>query len=206
MPTGVVKKWFEEKGFGFLTPEGRGQDVFVHRRALVGTYALEEGAQVAFEAEFDEEKNKWKAVTCAMTSGPDGGEAVAILPPQGKADSGKGKGGKGGGMGKGKGKGGGGGGFKTKMCTFFLEGRCTKGEACTYAHDPSEMSGGKGGGGKSFGGGAPAAVQLPAGLFANAGAFGAPVDDLDSMLMQQMQEAAGAEAFEAVDPSAFGLS
>jgi len=108
--------------------------------------------------------------------------------------------------GKGKGKGGGGGGFKTKMCTFFLEGRCTKGEACTYAHDPSEMSGGKGGGGKSFGGGAPAAVQLPAGLFANAGAFGAPVDDLDSMLMQQMQEAAGAEAFEAVDPSAFGLS
>eukprot|EP00931_Biecheleriopsis_adriatica_P089380 TRINITY_DN63527_c0_g1_i1.p1 TRINITY_DN63527_c0_g1~~TRINITY_DN63527_c0_g1_i1.p1 ORF type:complete len:344 (-),score=55.20 TRINITY_DN63527_c0_g1_i1:67-987(-) len=29
---------------------------------------------------------------------------------------------------------------KTQMCTFFQAGRCTKGSACTFAHDPSELS------------------------------------------------------------------
>eukprot|EP00746_Dinoflagellata_sp_MGD_P102377 gnl/MRDRNA2_/MRDRNA2_41873_c0_seq1.p1 gnl/MRDRNA2_/MRDRNA2_41873_c0~~gnl/MRDRNA2_/MRDRNA2_41873_c0_seq1.p1 ORF type:complete len:273 (+),score=55.54 gnl/MRDRNA2_/MRDRNA2_41873_c0_seq1:119-820(+) len=36
--------------------------------------------------------------------------------------------------------------FKTKMCTFFEQGKCTRGAACTFAHDPSELTGGKGGG------------------------------------------------------------
>eukprot|EP00933_Yihiella_yeosuensis_P074593 TRINITY_DN8355_c0_g1_i5.p1 TRINITY_DN8355_c0_g1~~TRINITY_DN8355_c0_g1_i5.p1 ORF type:complete len:368 (+),score=77.73 TRINITY_DN8355_c0_g1_i5:76-1179(+) len=52
--------------------------------------------------------------------------------------------------------------YKTKMCNFFLEGRCTKGDDCTFAHDESELAAapprsapkgaekGKGGKGSSF--------------------------------------------------------
>eukprot|EP00441_Pelagodinium_beii_P016460 CAMPEP_0197664990 /NCGR_PEP_ID=MMETSP1338-20131121/58971_1 /TAXON_ID=43686 ORGANISM="Pelagodinium beii, Strain RCC1491" /NCGR_SAMPLE_ID=MMETSP1338 /ASSEMBLY_ACC=CAM_ASM_000754 /LENGTH=207 /DNA_ID=CAMNT_0043243731 /DNA_START=14 /DNA_END=634 /DNA_ORIENTATION=- len=34
---------------------------------------------------------------------------------------------------------GGGGPKKSKMCTFFLQGSCSKGPACTFAHDQSEI-------------------------------------------------------------------
>ncbi|EZG86314.1 zinc finger protein [Gregarina niphandrodes] len=29
--------------------------------------------------------------------------------------------------------------FKTKQCKFWLEGRCTRGESCTYAHTDQEL-------------------------------------------------------------------
>ncbi|MDZ8119616.1 cold-shock protein [Pontiella agarivorans] len=51
MNTGTVK-WFDaEKGFGFITPDGGGQDMFVHHSEIqVSGYAsLDEGQQVSFE-------------------------------------------------------------------------------------------------------------------------------------------------------------
>jgi CspA family cold shock protein len=45
-------KWFNgEKGFGFITPDGGGQDVFVHFSAIqaTGYRSLDEGQRVAFE-------------------------------------------------------------------------------------------------------------------------------------------------------------
>jgi cold shock protein len=51
MPTGTVK-WFNgEKGFGFITPDTSGPDVFVHFSAIAGNgyRNLDEGQKVEFE-------------------------------------------------------------------------------------------------------------------------------------------------------------
>ena len=29
--------------------------------------------------------------------------------------------------------------FKTRMCVYYQQGRCQRGSACTFAHDPSEL-------------------------------------------------------------------
>ncbi|MGV9933950.1 cold-shock protein [Streptomyces olivaceoviridis] len=51
MAQGTVKRFNEEKGFGFITPEEGGPDLFVHFRAiqLTGYKRLEEGQRVQFE-------------------------------------------------------------------------------------------------------------------------------------------------------------
>ncbi|HKJ21764.1 MAG TPA: cold-shock protein [Gammaproteobacteria bacterium] len=51
MSTGTVK-WFDAgKGFGFITPEDGGKDVFVHRSEIQGSgfVTLEDGQRVTFE-------------------------------------------------------------------------------------------------------------------------------------------------------------
>ncbi|GAA0364324.1 cold-shock protein [Bowmanella denitrificans] len=51
--TGTVKWFNEEKGFGFITPENGGKDVFVHFRAIAaeGFKTLAEGQRVSFGVE-----------------------------------------------------------------------------------------------------------------------------------------------------------
>jgi CspA family cold shock protein len=51
MPTGTVK-WFDaQKGYGFIQPEGGGKDVFVHISAVqaAGLRDLAENQRVTFE-------------------------------------------------------------------------------------------------------------------------------------------------------------
>ena len=51
MPEGTVK-WFNgEKGYGFITPDAGGKDVFVHYSAVAGSgfKSLGEGQRVSFE-------------------------------------------------------------------------------------------------------------------------------------------------------------
>ncbi|MDH6253262.1 CspA family cold shock protein [Chryseobacterium sp. H1D6B] len=47
--TGTVKWFNETKGFGFITPDNGGNDVFCHHSALGGLRSLEEGQKVSFE-------------------------------------------------------------------------------------------------------------------------------------------------------------
>jgi CspA family cold shock protein len=53
MPTGTVKWFNDEKGFGFIAPEDGSKDLFVHQSAIIGEgfRSLTEGAKVQFEAE-----------------------------------------------------------------------------------------------------------------------------------------------------------
>jgi len=73
MPSGTVKKWLSEKGFGFITPDDGGDDVFVHASTLTDTDGLSEGDTVTFETEYDDRKGKYKAVECTLKSGAGGG-------------------------------------------------------------------------------------------------------------------------------------
>ena len=53
MPTGTVKWFSNDKGFGFIAPDDKSKDVFVHHSAIVGGgyRTLEEGARVSYDLE-----------------------------------------------------------------------------------------------------------------------------------------------------------
>src|SRR5919109_3305669 len=53
MATGTVKWFSDDKGFGFITPDEPGKDLFVHFSGIAGDgfRTLAEGARVSFEAE-----------------------------------------------------------------------------------------------------------------------------------------------------------
>merc|ERR1719499_2854945 len=111
----TVKKWFEEKGFGFITgPDGT--DYFVHHSVI-----LSEGSRNSLDigetVEFD------------VITGDDGRQkADNVTGPGGACVKGSQGGGFGGGYGGGRGGYGGGGG--AGVCFKYQHGNCTFGENC----------------------------------------------------------------------------
>lgn len=130
---GVVKWFNDTKGFGFITPDDGGEDLFVHQSSIRsdgGFRSLGDGESVEFVVSSDD-NGRTKAVD---VSGPDG------APVQGSSRSGGGGYGGGGGGGRGGGRGGG------SVCF-----RC--GESGHIARDCTQGGGGYGGGGGRYGGG-----------------------------------------------------
>jgi cold shock protein len=63
MPSGTVK-WFNgQKGFGFIQPDEGGADVFVHISAVerAGLRSLSEGQKITYELERDSRSGKLAA-------------------------------------------------------------------------------------------------------------------------------------------------
>ncbi|KQP50350.1 cold-shock protein [Methylobacterium sp. Leaf399] len=63
MAVGTVKWFNEQKGFGFIQPDGGGNDVFVHISAVerAGMRGLAEGQKVSYEMETDKRSGKQSA-------------------------------------------------------------------------------------------------------------------------------------------------
>lgn len=66
MSTGIVKWFNDQKGYGFIKPDGGGEDVFAHFSAITGNgfKSLRENQKVEFE----------------ITTGPKGKQAANIRP------------------------------------------------------------------------------------------------------------------------------
>jgi cold shock protein len=60
MTIGTVKFFNSTKGFGFISPEGGGKDVFVHATAVeqAGLRTLNEGDKVSFDTQPDAKGSK----------------------------------------------------------------------------------------------------------------------------------------------------
>lgn len=68
MSSGIVKWFNNKKGFGFITPESGGSDVFVHFSAITmdGFKSLSEGQKVSYEVETGDKGEQ--AVNVQITS------------------------------------------------------------------------------------------------------------------------------------------
>jgi CspA family cold shock protein len=70
MATGTVKFFNEDKGFGFITPDGGGTDIFVHISAVQasGVQSLREGQTVSYDTQPDNRGKGPKAVNIQLKS------------------------------------------------------------------------------------------------------------------------------------------
>merc|ERR1719487_3017 len=73
MMPGKVKSWLPDKGFGFLTPDQGGADVFVHGKQVQEGMELYNGMAVQFECRYDAGRGKYTATLCIPGDGSYGG-------------------------------------------------------------------------------------------------------------------------------------
>ena len=68
MNSGTVKFFNSEKGFGFISNDNGGDDVFVHISSIVSpaSQSLSEGQKVTFETERDKKNGKIRATNVTV--------------------------------------------------------------------------------------------------------------------------------------------
>ena len=81
MPTGIVKFFNEGKGYGFIAPEGGGQDAFVHITAVerAGMRTLRENQRVSYDLQEDN-RGKLKAENLRDADEAGASDAAAEAP------------------------------------------------------------------------------------------------------------------------------
>eukprot|EP00403_Amphidinium_massartii_P023886 CAMPEP_0178399826 /NCGR_PEP_ID=MMETSP0689_2-20121128/15477_1 /TAXON_ID=160604 /ORGANISM="Amphidinium massartii, Strain CS-259" /LENGTH=166 /DNA_ID=CAMNT_0020020609 /DNA_START=113 /DNA_END=614 /DNA_ORIENTATION=- len=78
--TGTARNWNDDKGFGFITPDDGGEDVFCHRTALQdGAQSFSDGDKVEYDEQFDDRKGKTRASNVYVLGGGGGGGGVAVV-------------------------------------------------------------------------------------------------------------------------------
>jgi cold shock protein len=68
MPTGKVKWYNQQRGYGFITPDNGGADIFLHRGALTwaGVSDIGSGQPVSFEVHRNERTGKESAMSLRL--------------------------------------------------------------------------------------------------------------------------------------------
>jgi CspA family cold shock protein len=81
MPVGTVKFFNEGKGYGFIAPDGGGQDAFVHITALerAGMRTLRENQRVSYDLQEDN-RGKMKAENLRDADEAGASDAAAEAP------------------------------------------------------------------------------------------------------------------------------
>ena len=113
MASGTVKFFNGNKGFGFISPNDGGEDVFVHISAVerAGLSGLNDGDQVNFEMETDRRSGRMSATDLQVTgAGDPSARSAPRAPRPDRFGGGGGYGGGGDRFGGGAPRGGGGGG------------------------------------------------------------------------------------------------
>jgi cold shock protein len=83
MTTGTVKFFNESKGYGFIAPDGGGNDAFVHISAVEnsGMRTLRENQRVSYELEQDR-RGKMAAVNLKAAEDSTQGQSEAANEPE----------------------------------------------------------------------------------------------------------------------------
>ena len=74
--TGSIKKFYENKGYGFVVPDDGSEDVFVHVKDNPELKGAQPGDQVAFDSEWDDRKSKHNGTN--LTFMKDQGNAESV--------------------------------------------------------------------------------------------------------------------------------
>ena len=72
MIKGVLKTWKEDRGFGFISPDDGGKDIFLHISALKGTSRRPVTGDIIYYQSTKDNRGKYKAINAYI-------EGVEIL-------------------------------------------------------------------------------------------------------------------------------
>lgn len=87
MPVGTVKFFNDNKGYGFISPDGGGNDAFVHVTAVerAGMRSLRENQRISYDLEQDR-RGKMSAVNLKSADDAEAAPAPAAEAEGGEAE------------------------------------------------------------------------------------------------------------------------